>query len=123
MIMERNHVRVTGAGERAMMFAHGFGCDQQMWRDVAPAFESDFKVVQFDHVGAGKSNLAAYDSARYSTLEAYAADVVEIGRELDLRDAIFVGHSVSAMIGVLAVAMAPGMFSRLVMVGAVTSLC
>jgi sigma-B regulation protein RsbQ len=117
MILERNHVRVTGAGERGMMFAHGFGCDQQMWRDVAPAFESDFKVVRFDHVGAGKSDLTAYDSARYATLEAYAADVVEIGRELGLRDAVFVGHSVSAMIGALAVAMAPGMFSQLVMVG------
>jgi sigma-B regulation protein RsbQ len=116
MILERNHVRVTGGGKRAMMFAHGFGCDQQMWRDVAAAFEDDFKVVRFDHVGAGKSDLAAYDSARYSTLEAYAADVVQIGRELDLRDAVFVGHSVSAMIGALAVTMAPGMFSQLVMV-------
>ncbi len=100
-----------------MMFAHGFGCDQTMWREVARAFEGDFKVVLFDHVGAGLSDLNAYDSEKYSKLEGYATDVVEIGRELNLSDAIFVGHSVSSMIGLIAVRMAPGMFSDIVMVG------
>lgn len=117
MVLKRNNVQVTGRGERAMVFAHGFGCDQSMWRDVATEFEDDFKVVLFDYVGAGRSDLSAYDSAKYASLDGYAQDVVEIGRELGLSDAVFVGHSVSAMIGVLASKMAPGMFSELVMVG------
>ena len=117
MVLARNNVKVTGAGERQMMFAHGFGCDQNMWRDVAKAFEADFKVILFDHVGAGRSDLAAYDREKYSGLDGYADDVVEIGHALALRDAVFVGHSVSAMIGALATLKAPGMFSHLIMVG------
>jgi sigma-B regulation protein RsbQ len=100
-----------------MVFAHGFGCDQNMWRFVEPAFLQDFKTVLFDHVGAGGSDLKAYDKSKYSTLAGYADDVVEIGRELGLKDAVFVGHSVSSMIGALAVQKAPGMFGKLVMVG------
>jgi sigma-B regulation protein RsbQ len=99
------------------MFSHGFGCDQHMWTEVARNFEDEFRVILFDHVGAGRSDLSAYDSQKYSTLQGYADDVVEIGRELDLADAIFVGHSVSAMIGALASLKAPDMFSDLVMVG------
>jgi sigma-B regulation protein RsbQ len=116
-VHERNNVKVSGRGARAMMFAHGFGCDQNMWRFVAPAFEQDFQVVLFDHVGAGRSDLTAYDPDKYSTLDGYADDVVEIGRSLDLKDAVFVGHSVSAMIGILASLQAPDMFSQLVLVG------
>ena len=115
-VMERNNVHVRGAG-RPMVFAHGFGCDQNMWRFVAPEFETDHMTVVFDHVGAGGSDLKAYDKSKYATLAGYADDVVEIGRELGLRDAIFVGHSVSSMIGVLAAAKAPGMFGKLVLVG------
>jgi sigma-B regulation protein RsbQ len=100
-----------------MVFAHGFGCDQNMWRFVEPAFADDFKTVLFDHVGAGGSDLTAYDKSKYSTLAGYADDVVAIGRELGLKDAIFVGHSVSCMIGALAAHKAPGMFGKLVMVG------
>jgi sigma-B regulation protein RsbQ len=100
-----------------MVFAHGFGCDQNMWRFVAPAFEADFQTVLFDNVGAGGSDLSAYDSAKYATLLGYAEDLIEICRELDLRDAVFVGHSVSAMIGALASVQAPDLFSTLVMVG------
>jgi sigma-B regulation protein RsbQ len=100
-----------------MMFAHGFGCDQNMWRFVAPAFETQFRVVVFDHVGAGGSDLSAYKPEKYSSLNGYADDVVEIGRELGLQGAVFVGHSVSAMIGALASLKAPGMFESLVMVG------
>jgi sigma-B regulation protein RsbQ len=100
-----------------MIFAHGFGCDQNMWRFVEPAFANEFKTVLFDHVGAGESDLAAYDRSKYSSLAGYADDVVEIGRELGLSDAVFVGHSVSSMIGALAAQKSPGMFGKLVMVG------
>src|ERR1700753_337900 len=116
-VLARNNVHVSGRGERAMIFAHGFGCDQNMWRFVASEFENDFKVVLFDHVGAGGSDLSAYDKARYSTLHGYADDVVEIGRGLGLKDAVFVGHSVSAMIGVLASLKDPDLFGQMVLVG------
>ncbi|MBB4261439.1 sigma-B regulation protein RsbQ [Bradyrhizobium sp. CIR3A] len=100
-----------------MIFAHGFGCDQNMWRFVAPAFEGEFKTILFDHVGAGRSDLSAYDRTKYSTLRGYAADVIEICNDLDIRQAVFVGHSVSSMIGVLAAADAPDLFEALVLVG------
>jgi sigma-B regulation protein RsbQ len=116
-VVTRNNVHVSGRGDRAMVFAHGFGCDQNMWRFVAPHFENDFKVVLLDHVGAGGSDLSAYDPRKYSTLSGYADDIVEIGREVGLSDAVFVGHSVSAMIGVLASLKEPGMFGQLVLVG------
>jgi sigma-B regulation protein RsbQ len=100
-----------------MMFAHGFGCDQNMWRLVVPKFEEDHKVVLFDHVGAGRSDLKQYDSSKYSSLDGYATDVVEICEELGLTDLIFVGHSVSSMIGLLAASRRPDLFSHLIMVG------
>jgi sigma-B regulation protein RsbQ len=100
-----------------LLFAHGFGCDQNMWRFVWPRFEDDYRVVLFDHVGAGGSDLDAYDPERYSSLQGYADDILEICRELDLRDVVLVGHSVSAMIGVLAAAAEPDRFARLVLVG------
>ena len=100
-----------------MLFAHGFGCDQNMWRFVAPRFEDRFKVVLFDHVGAGNSDLTAFDPSRYTSLSAYAEDVLEICQELDLHDVVFVGHSVSAMVGVLAATAEPDLFARLVLVG------
>jgi sigma-B regulation protein RsbQ len=117
-VLERNCVRVKGLPDgRPMVFAHGFGCDQSMWRAVAPAFERDHRVVLFDHVGAGNSDLSAYDGEKYGSLEGYASDVVEICRELELRDVVFVGHSVSAMMGVLAAAQAPELFGALVLIG------
>lgn len=100
-----------------MVFAHGFGCDQNMWRYVAPQFEDRFRVVTFDHIGAGGSDLASYDEARYSSLNGYADDVVELCRELEVKAGVFVGHSVSAMIGILATKKAPELFSKLVLVG------
>ncbi len=115
--LSRNNVRVGGSGRRTMVFAHGFGCDQNMWRHVAPAFQDQFRTVLFDHVGAGGSDLTAYDPSKYSTLRGYADDLVEIGRALALKDAVFVGHSVSCMIGVLASLTAPDMYDRLVLVG------
>ncbi len=109
---------VSGAPTgRPMVFAHGFGCDQAMWRFVAPDFEVDHRVVLFDHVGAGRSDLTAYDRQKYGSLRGYAHDIVEICRALDLRDVVLVGHSVSAMIGVLALKEAPELFGALVMVG------
>jgi sigma-B regulation protein RsbQ len=102
---------------QAMVFAHGFGCDQNMWRYVAPAFADDYRVVLFDHVGAGNSDLSAYDSTRYGSLDGYATDLLEILHELGLTRVVFVGHSVSAMIGVLAAAREPERFDRLVLVG------
>jgi sigma-B regulation protein RsbQ len=100
-----------------MVFAHGFGCDQNMWRFVAPRFADAYRVVLFDLVGSGGSDLTAFDRRKYASLEGYAADVLEICRELSLTDVIFVGHSVSAMIGVLAAAMEPTRFARLVLIG------
>ncbi len=99
-----------------MVFAHGFGCDQNMWRFVTPAFEDEYRVVLFDHVGAGHSDLTAYDEQRYSSLDGYAEDVLELCAELELEDVVFVGHSVSGMIGVLAAVREPERFARLVLV-------
>jgi sigma-B regulation protein RsbQ len=116
-VLNRNNVTIRGSGQVPMIFAHGFGCDQHMWRFVAPAFESDYKVIAFDHVGAGLSDLSAYDRAKYSSLAGYADDVLEICRELDLNGSIFVGHSVSAMIGILAAIKEPARFAKLVLIG------
>ena len=100
-----------------MVFAHGFGCDQNMWRLMVPAFEEKFRVILFDHVGAGGSDLSAYDAEKYSSLHGYADDIVELCRELDVRHGVFVGHSVAAMMGVLAAKKAPELFDDLVLVG------
>lgn len=113
---ERNNVVVRGKGTQPMLFAHGFGCDQNMWRFVTPAFEEDYQVVLFDYVGSGKSDWSAYDPHRYSSLKGYARDVLDICEELDLRDVIFVGHSVSSMIGVLAANEQPERFANLILV-------
>jgi sigma-B regulation protein RsbQ len=117
-VMARHNIKVTGKPDgQPMLFAHGYGCDQNMWRFVAPRFEDEFKVIVFDHVGAGASDLSAYDPDRYASLRGYADDVVAICRELDLTDVVFVGHSVSSMIGVLAAVEAPERFAKLVLVG------
>jgi sigma-B regulation protein RsbQ len=114
----RNAVTVTGNPHgQPMVFAHGYGCDQNMWRYVTPAFADSYEIVLFDHVGNGKSDLSAYDDGRYATLDGYADDVLEIVSEHDLRDVVFVGHSVSAMIGVLAAIRQPGRFAKLVLIG------
>jgi sigma-B regulation protein RsbQ len=116
-VLVRNNVVLSGEpGAPAMVLAHGFGCDQSMWRFVAPALEATHRVVLFDHVGAGGSDLGAYDPQRYGSLGGYADDVLEILEELDLGPVVFVGHSVSAMIGALAAASRPDLFDRLVLV-------
>ena len=116
-IRKRNNVTIRGQGDRVMLFAHGFGCDQAMWRFVAPEFERDHRVVLFDYVGCGKSDWSAYSPQRYATLDGYAKDILEIIAAFDLRDIIFVGHSVSSMIGMLAAIQAPERFSKMVMIG------
>jgi sigma-B regulation protein RsbQ len=115
-VLKRNNVQRVGDGVRSMVFAHGFGCDHNMWRLVAPAFERTFSTVVFDQVGSGASDLSAYDPGKYNTLHGYADDLREICHTLDLKDAVFVGHSVSAMIGVLASLAEPALFSDLVLV-------
>ncbi len=116
-VLKRNNVKVLGRGSQPILFAHGYGCDQNMWRFITPAFEDSYKIVLFDHVGHGQSDAAAFDPARYATLHGYADDILAICRELDLEDVIFVGHSVSAMIGVLAAIKEPERFDRLVLIG------
>jgi sigma-B regulation protein RsbQ len=117
-VVARNNVTVSGRPDgRPMLFAHGFGCDQNMWRHVAPAFADEYRIVLFDHVGAGGSDLSAYEPGRYASLDGYADDVLDICTELGLERVIFVGHSVSAMIGVLAAKREPERFDRLVLVG------
>lgn len=116
-IRRRNNITVTGRVDGpVLLLAHGFGCDQNMWRLVVPLLAGDFRLVLFDYVGSGRSDPSAWSEQRYSSLEGYASDVLDVCEELDLRDVIFVGHSVSAMVGVLAAAKAPQRFSRLVMV-------
>ncbi|GJE41518.1 alpha/beta fold hydrolase [Methylobacterium soli] len=115
-VIQRHNIKLAGIGPATMVFAHGFGCDQNMWRFVAPAFEGGYRTVLFDHVGAGGSDLSAYDPQKYASLDGYADDVVELCRALDVRGGVFVGHSVSTMIGVLASKKAPELFDALVMV-------
>ncbi len=116
-ITERNNVSVIGKGSKILLFAHGFGCDQRTWRSVIPAFLDNFKIVLFDYVGSGKSDLSSYNPKRYSTLDGYAEDVIEICTELGIKDVIFVGHSVSSMIGLLAVLKQPSFFSKIIFIG------
>ncbi|MCP3769125.1 alpha/beta fold hydrolase [Streptomyces sp. MAR25Y5] len=116
-VRRRNNVTVTGREDGpVLLLAHGFGCDQNLWRLLVPLLAEDFRLVLFDYVGSGRSDPSAWSEQRYSSLEGYASDVLDVCEELDLRDATFVGHSVSAMVGVLAAAEAPQRFSRLVMV-------
>lgn len=115
--LRRHAVQITGKGTRTLLFANGFGCDQNVWRHVAPAFESDHRVVRFDYAGSGGADPAAYDAERHAQLAGYAQDVLDVARALGLRDATFVGHSAGAMIGVLAALAAPGVFDELVLVG------
>jgi sigma-B regulation protein RsbQ len=116
-VLSRNNVNISGRGSQPMLFAHGFGCDQNMWRFVAPAFEDDYRIVLFDYVGCGRSDLQAYDPSRYASLDGYVEDVLDVCHALDLRDVIFVGHSVSSIVGILAANRAPDRFSRLILVG------
>jgi sigma-B regulation protein RsbQ len=116
-VIRRNNVTVSGNGSETMLFAHGFGCDQNMWRYLASEFEKNYKVVLFDHVGAGGSMLSAYSKEKYDTLKGYADDILEIIHVLNLKDVIFIGHSVSAMMGIIAAVKEPSLFKHLILVG------
>ncbi len=116
-VIQRNNVKVLGSGVQPILFAHGYGCDQNMWRYVYPEFEKDYKVVLFDHVGAGNSDHNSYSKEKYGELLGYAEDILEICEELDLKNVILVGHSVSSMIAALAANLEPSRFSNLIMIG------
>lgn len=113
---KRNNVKVIGNGEKPMLFAHGYGCDQNMWRYITPAFQNGYKIILFDHIGFGNSDTSTYTKERYASLHGYAADILNVCQELKLQDVIFVGHSVSAIIGVLAAVKEPERFSKLILV-------
>lgn len=116
-LLKRNNITIQGNGSKIMLFVHGFGCDQNMWRFITPSFKDDYKIILIDLVGSGKSDVGAYNYEKYSTLDGYADDIIEICEALDLKKLIFVGHSVSAMIGVLASIKKPSAFEHLILVG------
>jgi sigma-B regulation protein RsbQ len=115
-ILKPFNVRISGISSQPMIFAHGLGCDQNVWRRTAPLFENEYQVVLFDYIGSGKSDLRFYNREKYSSLQGYADDVVTIAQALGLTDIIFVGHSVSCMIGLLAAISAPGLFQKIIMI-------
>lgn len=116
-IWARNKVKVTGEGERTIVFAHGFGCDQSMWQFITPAFEQEYRLVLFDYVGSGNSDLSAYSTERYGNFSGYVQDLLDVIGLLQLSDIIFIGHSVSSMIGMLASIERPELFAKMVMIG------
>lgn len=116
-IIQRNNVTIHGSGP-PLLFAHGFGCDQHMWRFIEPEFRDRYRTICFDYVGAGQSDLSAYDPDRYDNLAGYTQDVLEVCSALDLNNTVFVGHSVSAVIGMRATLNEPDWFDRLVGIGA-----
>ena len=116
-IIKRNNISITGEGEKVMLFAHGFGCDQNSWKYITHSFIAGYKLVLFDYVGAGKSDCSFYDAKKYSSLDGYANDVLEICAALKLKEVIFVGHSVSCMIGALACIKQPAIFTKLIFIG------
>jgi len=115
--VQRNNVKVVGNGTQPILFAHGYGCDQNMWRYVYPEFEENYKVILFDHVGAGHSDHNSYSKEKYDNLLGYAEDILEICEELDLKDVILISHSVSSMIAALAANLEPSRFANLIMIG------
>ena len=116
-ILKRNNVNIIGNGPKAMIFAHGFGCDQNVWAYLVEEFSADYKLILFDYVGAGKSEISAYDSEKYSTLDGYARDLLDVCEALNVKGAIFIGHSVSSIIGLLAANEEPSYFEKLIFIG------
>lgn len=116
-MMKKFNVRLSGHGDKVLVFAHGFGCDQYVWKKVAPAFEKDYRVVLFDYIGSGKSDKSAYSAERYSTLHGYKEDLLNLCDALQLDNIVFIGHSVSSMIGALAAIERPDLIKNLVMIG------
>ncbi len=116
-ILKRNNVNVLGEGEKVLVFAHGFGCDQNAWKYITGSFAQNYKLVLFDFVGAGKSDLTSYNPKKYSSLDGYVNDVIEICDDLHLKSVVFIGHSVSCMIGALVSIKRPDIFEKLVFIG------
>ena len=116
-VLQRNNVTIKGKGETVMLFAHGFGCDQNAWRKITGAFADDYKLILLDYVGAGRSDISVYDKTKYNTLDGYADDILKICDELNVKDAIFVGHSVSCMVGAIASIKEPRVFKKLIFIG------
>ncbi len=114
-VVTKHNINRFGEGTQPLIFAHGYGCDQMMWRFTAPAFEKDYEVILFDHIGSGKSDLSYYDFDKYDSLQGYADDIIEICEKLELKDVIFVGHSVSGIIGMLAAKDRPDIFKNLIL--------
>jgi sigma-B regulation protein RsbQ len=114
-LLQRNKVRIVGSGEQVLLFSHGFGCSQQIWRYLTTSLATRYKLVLFDHIGSGESDLQAYEPTKYSSLEGYATDIVDICRTLDLHDVVLVGHSVGATIAMLAAIQEPSYFSKVIM--------
>ncbi|WNS42389.1 alpha/beta hydrolase [Paenibacillus sp. MMS20-IR301] len=116
-VLARNKVRIIGKGEQTLVFAHGFGCDQSMWQYITPAFENNYRLVLFDYVGSGNSDLSAYSKEKYGDFGGYVQDALDVMEALQLRDVIFIGHSVSSMIGMHAAIERPELFAKLIMIG------
>jgi sigma-B regulation protein RsbQ len=116
-ILKHHNVQVSGAGSQPVLFAHGLGCDQKVWRFITPAFEKDYKIIVFDFIGSGQSDLSVYNKEKYSSLQGYAADIRDICTALELTNVIFVGHSVSSMIGMLVAIAHPTLFKCIIMIG------
>lgn len=116
-IKTRNNVHQSGQGRQPLMFAHGYGCSQNMWRYITPAFEQDYNIILFDHVGSGQSDDTAYDFDKYDSLQGFADDIIEICDAMELSNVHLVGHSVSAIIGGLATIKRPDLFQTLIMIG------
>lgn len=117
-VYERHNVRVLGSLGPPLIFAHGFGSEQRAWRSQVAAFKDHYQIILFDHVGCGRSDFNAYNATRYSSIHGYAEDLLELCEELDVRDGILVGHSVSGMAGLLAAVAEPKRFRQLVFVKA-----
>lgn len=115
-VLKRNNVQIIGNGKQVLLFTHGFGCDQTAWHSITAAFETEYKIVLFDFVGAGNSDISAYDSTKYSSLNGYVEDLLEILHVLKLSDVIFIGHSVGNMIGLLAAIKQPTYFNKLIFI-------
>jgi len=116
-IIKRNNVTIIGDGEKTIILAHGFGCDQNMWERLIPYFKEDYRLVLFDYVGSGQSELAAFDVQRYSSINGYAQDIIEVCEAVNISGAIFIGHSVSCSAGIVAANLHPEYFSHLILIG------
>ncbi|HMV44452.1 MAG TPA: alpha/beta hydrolase [Leptospiraceae bacterium] len=115
-VIKRNNISIKGEGKKVMLFAHGYGCDQNMWRFITPEFEKDYQVILFDHIGSGKSDLGYYNKNKYAKLHGYANDILDICDALNLKNVILVGHSVSTMIALLAANKNKSLFSHIIMI-------